>query len=93
MVPQRTLAKRRTIISILSLLMFLTHKNHKKSRSDSLTDTFKNACLMSLISVALYEKILLKYQLILEVDSVLFPGIDLVTAFLLMTMCRKQYVF
>ena len=56
MVPQRTLAKRRTIISILSLLMFLTHKNHKKSRSDSLTDTFKNACLMSLISVALYEQ-------------------------------------
>ena len=39
------------------------------------------------------NKILLKYQLILEVDSVLFPGIDLVTAFLLMTMRRKQYVF
>ena len=37
------------------------------------------------------NEILLKCQLILEVDSVLFTGIDLVTALQLMT-CRKQYV-
>ena len=38
------------------------------------------------------NEILLKYQLILEVDSVLFPGIDLVTALQLMTRRRKQYL-
>ena len=38
------------------------------------------------------NEILLKYQLILEVDLVLFPGIDLVTSFQLMTGRRKQYV-
>ena len=35
------------------------------------------------------NEILLKCQLVLEVDSVLFPGIDLVTALQLMTRCRK----
>ena len=73
--------------------MSLTHQNREKSRSDSLIDTFKNACLMSLMSATFYmNEILLKYQLILEVDSVLFPGIDLETAFQLMTRRRKQYV-
>ena len=38
------------------------------------------------------NEILLKYQLVLEVDSVLFPGIDLVTILQLMTRRRKQYV-
>ena len=38
------------------------------------------------------NEILLKYQLILEVDSVLFPGIDLEMALQLMTRRRKQYV-
>ena len=38
------------------------------------------------------NEILLKCQLILEVDSVLFTGIDLVTALQLMTRRRKQYV-
>ena len=38
------------------------------------------------------NEILLKYQLILVVDSVLFPGIDLVTAPQLTTRCRKEYV-
>ena len=38
------------------------------------------------------NKILLKYQLILEVDLVLFPGIDLVTSLQLMTGHRKQHV-
>ena len=38
------------------------------------------------------NEILLKYQLILEVDSLLFPGIDIVTALQLMTRHRKQYV-
>ena len=90
MVHKATLAKRRTIVSILSLLMSLTPKNRKKSQSDSLTDTFKNACLISLMSATLFERILLKYQLILEVDLVLFLGIDLETALQLMTRRRKQ---
>ena len=38
------------------------------------------------------NEIVLKYQLILEVDSVPFPGIDLVTALQFMTRRRKQYV-
>ena len=38
------------------------------------------------------NEILLKYQLILEVDSVLFPGIDIVAAIQLMTMLLKQNV-
>ena len=38
------------------------------------------------------NEIVLKYQLILEVDSVPFPGIDLVTALQFMTWRRKQYV-
>ena len=38
------------------------------------------------------NKILLKYQLILEVDLVLFPSIDLETAFQLTTRRRKQYI-
>ena len=60
MVPKATPAKRRTIISILSLLMSLTHKNCKKLGFDSLTDIFKNACLMSLMSATLYERNLIK---------------------------------
>ena len=36
------------------------------------------------------NEILFKYQLILEVDSVMFPGIDLVTALQLITRRRKQ---
>ena len=38
------------------------------------------------------NEILLKYQLIMEGDSVLFPGIDLEMALQLMTSRRKQYV-
>ena len=38
------------------------------------------------------NEILLKYQLILEVDLVVFPDIDLETALQLMTRYRKQYV-
>ena len=38
------------------------------------------------------NEILLKHQLILEVDSVLFPGIDLETALQLMKSPRKQCV-
>ena len=38
------------------------------------------------------KEILSKYQLILEVDSVLFPGINLVTALQMMTSHRKQHV-
>ena len=60
MVPKATLAKRQTIILVLSLLMSLRHKNRKRSQSDSLTDTFQNACLMSLISTTLYERNLIK---------------------------------
>ena len=63
MAPKATLAKRQTIISILSLLMSFTHENRKKSRSDSLTDTFKNACLMSLISATLYERNLIQISI------------------------------
>ena len=69
--------------------MSLTHKNHTKSRSDYLTDTFKNACLMSIISATLYEQYI---KLILEVNSALFPDIDLETALQLMARRRKQYV-
>ena len=36
------------------------------------------------------NEILFKYQLILEVDLVMFPGIDLVTALQLITRRRKQ---
>ena len=38
------------------------------------------------------NEILFKYQLILEVDSVMLPGIDLVTALQLITRRRKQYL-
>ena len=38
------------------------------------------------------NEILSKYQLILEVDSFLFPGIDLETFFQLMTRRRKRYI-
>ena len=38
------------------------------------------------------NEILLKYQLILEVYSVMFAGLDLVTVLQLMTRRRKQYL-
>ena len=62
-VPKDILAKPLTTISILSLLTSLTHKNRKKSQSHSLTDTFKNSCLMSLIGATLYERNLIKISI------------------------------
>ena len=63
MVPKATPAKRRITILILSLLIPSTHKNRKKSRSDFSTDTFKNACLMSLMSPTLFEQNLIKISI------------------------------
>ena len=72
--------------------MSLTHKNRKKLRYDSLTDTFKNACLMILMSATLYERNLIKISINFEIKLVLFPGIDLKTTLQLMTRRHEQYV-
>ena len=58
---------------------------------DILAKRLTTISILSLLLLYMNE-ILLKYQLILEVDLVLFPGIDLVTALQWMMRRHKQYL-
>lgn len=48
-----------------------THLNCKKWQLDSFIETFKNACLISLISITLYEQILI--NMLINLVSKLVP--------------------
>ena len=66
-----------TMIFKVSLFIFLTRENRKKLRSDSFTEMFKSACLMSLKRATLYEQNLIKISINFVVSWVQFLVIDL----------------
>ena len=66
-----------TMIFKVSQFISLTLENCKKLRSDSFTEMFKSACLMSLKRATLYERNLIKISINFVVSWVQFLVIDL----------------